>query len=82
MKYALVNTMNNVGREIGSAISFHASEEAAEKANAKFQKSVKRANGQSSYMPTKIVAVKSAKPLRKLSGGARADAIIYPEDLA
>lgn len=49
MKYTLRDTFNGV------TISHHRSLEAAVAADIKFGRAVKRANGQSSYIPTEIL---------------------------
>ncbi len=46
--FVLIDTFNKKN------LSRHRTYEAAEKANAKFQAAVKRANGKDSYIPTRI----------------------------
>jgi hypothetical protein len=58
-KFALINTFPALPDHLGQVISFHRTEEAAEKANASLQKAIKRANGNSSYLPTIIREVDS-----------------------
>lgn len=56
MKYALINTMSAVqGDSIGAVVSIHKTYEAAEKADNKLQRMTRKANGSSSYLPTRIV---------------------------
>lgn len=59
-KFALINTFNALPGRLGSVVSFHRTEAAAIAADVKLQKAVKRANGQSSYLPTIIVEVGAA----------------------
>jgi uncharacterized protein involved in exopolysaccharide biosynthesis len=55
---ALINEMNQIGNDsIGTVISLHRTTEAALRKSEKFQTSVKRANGQNSYIPTRIVTL-------------------------
>lgn len=51
--YALINTFNG-----NRVISRHRTIDNAVKADIKFQRAVKRANGRDSYMPTDIVEIK------------------------
>lgn len=54
--YALINTMSGVqGDSIGAVVSIHRTIEAAAAADVKLQRQVRRANGDSSYLPTRIV---------------------------
>lgn len=53
--YQLIDTFNN------RVISRHRTAEAAYRAGQKLQDRVKRANGQGSYIPTKIVDEKTGK---------------------
>ena len=54
--YAVINTMSAVqGESIGAVVSIHRTEEAAKRADDKLQRLTRRANGQSSYLPTQIV---------------------------
>lgn len=53
--YALVNTMSESSDTYGRIISRHRTIEAAESADSSLQRSIKRANGSSSYLPTVIV---------------------------
>lgn len=54
--YALINTMTQIpGDSIGTILSTHRTVEAAERADATLQRLTKRANGQTSYLPTTIV---------------------------
>jgi len=59
--YALIDTFNGYhyddGQVLGGIISRHRTVAAAEKANARHQRAVKRANGRTSYIPTAIVEV-------------------------
>jgi hypothetical protein len=50
--YALVNTFHN-----DKIVSRHRSINNAAKANARYQRDCKRCNGESSYMPTKIMRI-------------------------
>jgi hypothetical protein len=59
--YALINTFHKMPNAEGSIESMHRSREAAEKANAKLQKDIKRSNGRHSYMPCIVRKVISAK---------------------
>ena len=59
--YALINTFHRLPHALGSIESMHRSREAAEKANARLQRDIKRSNGRSSYMPTVIHQVIPAK---------------------
>lgn len=52
--YAIINTMQAWDYYVGSVVSVHRTAEAAEAADAKLQRAVKRANGQNSYLPTVI----------------------------
>lgn len=52
--YALINTMSAVDVYVGRVLSMHRTAEAAETADTKLQRAVKRANGQNSYLPTVI----------------------------
>ena len=61
-KYALINTFNAMPGRLGGILSFHRTEEAAEKADRACQKAVKRANGQNSYLPTIIREVDGNAP--------------------
>lgn len=61
-KYALINTFNAMPGRLGGILSFHRTEEAAERADKVFQKAVKRANGNSSYLPTTIREVFANAP--------------------
>lgn len=55
-QYAVVNTMNQIGTDsIGTVISRHQTQEAAEQAQARHQRAVRRANGDQSYIPTRVV---------------------------
>jgi len=63
MIYALINTMSQTDDTPGSVLSLHRSESAALKADDKFQRLVKRANGQHSYIPTAVY------PLRRRPAG-------------
>ena len=51
----LVNTMSRTTEMLGTVISRHRTVEAAEKADRKLQASIRRNNGQSSYLPTIMV---------------------------
>lgn len=55
--YILVNTFarRTADNSVGAIVSRHKTREAAEKADARLQRGVKRGNGQSSYLPTVIV---------------------------
>ena len=61
-KYALINTFNAMPGRLGSILSFHRTEEAAERADKACQKAVKRANGRNSYLPTIIREVFANAP--------------------
>jgi uncharacterized membrane protein YecN with MAPEG domain len=73
--FAVLNTMSAVSGSstVGRCESKHRTFEAAEAANQRLQRAVKRANGQSSYLPTRIVEVK---------GSAKAGALMDAADLA
>lgn len=54
--YALINTMTQIpGDSLGTVLSLHRTAEAAERADAALQRAIKRANGETSYLPTCIV---------------------------
>jgi hypothetical protein len=54
--YHLVNKMTEVQNlTLGTVLSVHKSWENAEKAHSKLQNQIKKANGNNSYLPTKIV---------------------------
>jgi hypothetical protein len=54
--YHLVNKMSEVQNlSMGTVLSVHKSWENAEKAHSKLQNQIRKANGQNSYLPTKIV---------------------------
>lgn len=53
-KWAIVNTFTARPGYLGTVESFHRTREAAEKADAALQRSVKRHNGGNSYLPTVI----------------------------
>ena len=58
--FYLVNTFDTIGdRYMGCIVSAHRSEEAAIAANVRLQRGVKRANGATSYLPTRIVERKA-----------------------
>lgn len=59
-KFALINTFDRLPHHLGSIVSFHRTMELAEKADKALQKAVKKANGQSSYLPTIIREVESS----------------------
>ena len=61
-KYALINTFNAMPGRLGGILSFHRTEEAAEKADRAFQKAVQRANGKNCYLPTIIREVDGNAP--------------------
>lgn len=61
-KFALINTFNSMPGHLGAVQSFHRSEEAAEKADKALQRAVKRANGQSSYLPTIVREIDAKAP--------------------
>lgn len=53
--YYLINTMSRTeDGHVGRVLSRHRTWEAAEKADARLQREVKRSNGQNSYLPTTI----------------------------
>lgn len=52
---ALVNTMSRWENHVGSILSLHRTAEAAEKANAKIQRTIRKGSGSNSYLPTTIV---------------------------
>jgi hypothetical protein len=61
--YSVINTMNQIGGDsIGTIVSNHRTLEAAQKSEGLFQRSVKRANGANSYVPTRIVIIPQALP--------------------
>jgi hypothetical protein len=51
---ALINTFHRHPDTIGSIESLHRSREAAERANVRLQRAIKRSNGRDCYMPTTI----------------------------
>lgn len=54
--YALINTMTAVpGDSIGTVLSTHRTIEAAERADSKLQRLTRKANGSTSYLPTRVV---------------------------
>jgi hypothetical protein len=54
--YALINTMTAIpGDSIGTIVSKHRTRGAAERANEILQRRTKKANGQNSYLPTRVV---------------------------
>ena len=55
--YALINTMSKLDNYVGTIMSLHRSEEAAEAANARHQRLVRK-HSRNSYLPTTIVSVK------------------------
>jgi len=61
-KYALINTFNAMPGCLGGILSFHRTEQAAEKADRVFQKAVQRANGKNCYLPTIIREVEGGAP--------------------
>jgi hypothetical protein len=54
MKIALINTFNTLPGHAGTVESFHRTRAAAESADRKLQRAVKRHNGRNSYLPTII----------------------------
>ncbi len=71
--YALVNTMDRWESHIGTIMSLHRSEEAAEAANSKHQRLVRK-NSPGSYLPTTVV------PLVK--GRYRRGQMLHSSDVA
>ena len=67
--YALVNTLNSLPGDVGTAVSLHRSVEAAEQANARLQRQVRAANGRDAYLPTLVYRLSSgrARPYDRLS---------------
>ncbi len=55
--YALINTFDRQPNSIGTVLSLHRSEEAADAANRKYQCDIKRSNGRSCYLPTMVSKV-------------------------
>ncbi len=53
-KYAVINTMCQSSDTPGMVLSLHTTEQAAESADSKLQRAVKKSNGQNSYLPTII----------------------------
>ena len=53
--YALINTMSAVDVYVGRIVSQHRSAEAAEAADGRLQRKIKKTNGENSYLPTRIV---------------------------
>ena len=53
--YGLVNTMSRNSECFGRVLSRHRTVGAAEQADTRLQRQVKRSNGQQSYLPTIIV---------------------------
>lgn len=73
--FALINTMQAIpGSSIGTILSQHRSVQAAENADAKLQRLTKAANGQSSYLPTRIVRL-TAKPSGRWIGNEEWEAL-------
>lgn len=54
--YALINTMSRIDNYVGTIMSLHRSEEAAEAANAKHQRLVRK-HSRNSYLPTTVVRI-------------------------
>lgn len=54
--FLLVNRHNALPGFLGSLVSRHRTEAAAEKAEAKLQRAVKRGHGGTAYLPTVIVS--------------------------
>ena len=73
--FAVLNTFAAVpsSSTIGRCESLHRTHDAAERADARLQRQVKRNNGASSYLPTRIVEVKRT---------AKAGALLDTADLA
>lgn len=58
MKYALINQMSAIhGDSIGRVVSWHLTEEAAQVADMKLQRLTRKANGEGSFLPTRIVRI-------------------------
>lgn len=54
--FALINTVNAIpGDSIGTVLSQHRTIEAADREDARLQRAVRRANGENSYLPTRVV---------------------------
>lgn len=71
--YVVINTMHADDNHLGQVLSNHLSEEAAERAAAKYQSQVRRANGKSSYVPLSIVELTGrAKPASMVPRSAEA----------
>jgi hypothetical protein len=56
--YVLINTLEGNADCLGQALSCHRSKAAAEEADGRVQRAVKRANGQASYLPTCVVWIR------------------------
>lgn len=52
--YALINTFDKLPGSIGTILSLHRSIEAAEAADKRYQRDIKRSCGRSSYLPTTV----------------------------
>jgi hypothetical protein len=52
--YALINTMSRLDNYVGSIQSIHRTKEAAESADARLQRFVRKYNGSNSYLPTTV----------------------------
>lgn len=61
-RFVIINTMDAVDVFRGKVISVHHSLEAAMENDSKIQRACKRANGDSSYMPTVICEIDSKRP--------------------
>jgi hypothetical protein len=66
---ALVNIMSSYCGSKGKIISKHRNLVNAIKANSKYQKMVKKNNGQNSYIPTDYYTIQSDGSLEEISSG-------------
>lgn len=71
--YALINTMSALDNYLGTILSLHRTEEAADAANAKIQRTIQRDSGKDRYLPTTI---------RKIKGSHTKGAMIHRSDIA
>jgi len=59
--WLLIDIFQPYENTLGTVLSVHRSQEAAERANRAFQKKVKAANGSASYIPTMIRLAKNKR---------------------
>lgn len=53
--FALINTFGSSGSTIGSVLSLHRTSEAAEAANERVQRTIRKGSGTGHYLPTTVV---------------------------